>query len=109
MTITLFISLFTVGSLVCGIITEAIKKTYQNADREYSANVIALVDAIAVGGLGTTAAYMLMEIPWTVNNIICLLLMMVVIWLGATLGFDKVKQTLEQISQITPKEEKKDA
>lgn len=103
MTITLFISLFTIGSLVCGIITEAIKKTYQNAQKEYSANVIALVDAIVVGGFGTMAAYMLIGIPWTTNNIICLLLMCVTIWLGATLGFDKVKQTLEQISQITPR------
>lgn len=105
MTITLFISLFTVGSLACGLLTEAVKKAYENAKREYSANIVALVDALVVGGLGTAASYMLLNIPWTINNIICLILMIVVIWLGAMLGFDKVKQTLQQISQITPKEE----
>lgn len=103
MTVTLFISLFTIGSMACGLITEAIKKMYQNAGKDYSANIIALVDALVVGGLGTITAYMLMDIPWTVNNIICIVLMVVCIWLGAMLGFDKIKQTLEQIAVIIPK------
>lgn len=105
MTVTLFISLFTFGSMLCGVITEAIKNAYKNADKPYSANVIALVDALVVGGLGTATAYMLMGIPWTVNNIICLVLMCVVIWLGAMVGFDKILQTISQISNL-PKKEK---
>lgn len=103
MTVTLFISLFTIGSMACGLITEAVKKCYENAQKDYSANIIALVDALIVGGLGTATAYMLMDIPWTVNNIICLVLMIICIWLGAMLGFDKIKQTLEQIAVIIPK------
>lgn len=104
MTVTLFISLFTFGSMLCGVITEAIKTAYKNADKPYSANVIALVDALVVGGLGTATAYMLMGIPWTVNNIICLALMCVVIWLGAMVGFDKILQTISQISNLPKKE-----
>jgi len=100
MTVTLFISLFTFGSVLCGLITEAIKNVYKNAGKEYSANVIALVDAVIVGGLGTAVAYMLLGIPWTVNNIICLVLMCVVIWLGAMVGFDKVLQTISQITNL---------
>ena len=107
MTVTLFISLFSFGSLLCGLVTEAIKKAYQNAGREYSANIIAFVDALIVGGVGTATAYMLMGIPWTVNNIICLVLMCVVIWLGAMLGFDKVLQTISQINNL-PKKVKED-
>ena len=106
MTVTLFITIFTIGSMACGLLTEAIKKAYENASKEYSANVIALVDALIVGGLGTAGAYMLLGIEWTVNNIICLVLMIVVIWLGAMLGFDKVKQTIEQLINIKPQEEK---
>lgn len=104
MTVTLFVSLFTFGSLLCGLITEAIKNAYKNANKPYSANVIALVDAVVVGGLGTATAYMLLGIPWTVNNIICLALMCVVIWLGAMVGFDKVLQTIGQIGNL-PKED----
>ena len=103
MTVTLFISLFTIGSMACGLITEAVKKVYENAHRDYSANIIALADALIVGGLGTAIAYMLLGIDWTVNNVVCMLLMIVCIWLGAMLGFDKIKQTLEQIAVIIPK------
>ena len=48
---------------------------------------------------------MLLGIPWTVNNIICLVLMAVMIWLGAMVGFDKVIQTIGQISNLPKKED----
>lgn len=105
MTVTLFISMFTFGSLVCSLITEAVKKAFQNAGKEASANIIALVDAVVVGGFGTAVAYMLMNIPWSINNIICLLLMVVAVWIGAMIGYDKVIQTIEQLAR---KEEKKE-
>jgi len=101
MTITLFVTLFTVGATIAGLFTEAIKKAYQNAGKQYSANIIALIDSVVVGGLGTAAAYMLMGIPWTVNNVICLLLMMVVVWLASMLGYDKIAQMLEQIKNVS--------
>ena len=100
MTITLFISMFTIGSLVCALVTEAVKKAFENAKKEASANVLALVDAVVVGGLGTCVAYVLMGIPWTVNNIICVFLMIACVWVGAMIGFDKVKQLLEQIKRV---------
>ena len=108
MTVTLFISLFTFGSVLCGLITEAIKTAYKNAEKEYSANIIALADSLIVGGVGTATAYMLLGIPWTVNNIICLVLMCVVIWLGAMVGFDKVLQTISQISNLPRKEKEEE-
>lgn len=97
MTITMFITLLTIGSAVVSLLTEAIKKAYSNKGMEYSSNLIALVDAIVVGGGGTAVAYMLLGTPWTVNNIICLILMMVAVWIGAMIGFDKIKQLVEQI------------
>ena len=83
MTITMFISILTIGAAVTSLLTEAIKKAYQNADKDYSANVIALINAIVVGGGGTAVCYMLLNIPWTVNNIICLVLMAVAVWIGS--------------------------
>ena len=100
MTITLFISLFTLGSAVSGLFTEAVKKAYGNAGKEYSANVVALVDSAVVGGLGTAVAYMLLGIPWTINNIICLLCMIVVVWMASMIGYDKLMQLLNQITVI---------
>lgn len=99
MTVTLFVSIFTFGAMVAGLLTEAIKKAYENAGKEYSANVIALVDAVVVGGLGTAVAYMLMGIEWTTNNIICIFLMIVCVWMGAMLGYDKIIQLLNQLKK----------
>lgn len=110
MTVTLvvFSALFVGCSLAASLLTEAIKKWYENAGKEYSANVIALVNAIVVGGFGTAIAYTLLDIPWTVNNIICLGLMIVAIWVGAMVGYDKVVQMLKQLAELREKEKNGD-
>ena len=97
MSITLFITMFTVGAAAAALLTEAVKKFYANAGKECSPNVIALVDAVVIGAGGTAVVYMLMDIPWTVNNIICLGLMAVCVWIGSMIGYDKVVQLLKQI------------
>lgn len=99
MTITLFITLLTIGSMLCTLVTEAVKKAFENAKKEAAPNVLALVNAVVVGGLGTAVAYILMGIEWTTNNIICLVLMIVCVWIGSMIGFDKIKQLVEQIQK----------
>ena len=98
MTITLFITILTIGAAVTSLLTEAIKKFYENAKKEYSANAIALVNAIVVGWGGTAVTYILLGQPWTVNNIICLILMGEAVWIGSMIGYDKVIQLLKQIA-----------
>ena len=93
MTITLFLSLFTIGALISSLLTEALKKAFT----DMSANIMALIDAGVVGLAGTSAAYILMGVEWTTQNIICLLLMVVCIWIGSMVGYDKVLQTITQI------------
>ena len=100
MTVTLFIMLFTIGAAASGLFTEAIKKVYQNAGREYSANVIALTNAILIGGLGTGAAYIILGVDWTLKNIICIALMIVLIWMGSMIGYEKIIQLFAQLGSI---------
>ena len=106
MTITLFITFMTVAAAVSGLLTEAIKKAYQNAGRKYSANVIALINAAVIGGFGMAAVYMLLGIPWTINNIICLVIMIVAVWIGSMIGYDKIIQLLKQIQETEAKAER---
>lgn len=106
MTVTLFIMIFTIGAAASGLLTEAIKKAYQNAGKEYSSNVIALINAVIVGGFGSAGAYMILGIPFNVNNTICLALMIVLVWIGSMIGYDKIIQLFAQLGSIT-KEEKK--
>ena len=99
MSITLFVTMFAVGSAAAALLTEAVKKFYANVGKECSPNVVALVDAVVIGAGGTAVVYMLMNIPWTVNNIICLILMTVCVWIGSMIGYDKVAQLLKQIEE----------
>lgn len=100
MTITLFITILTIGASATTLLTEAIKKCCENAHFNYSANLIALINAVFVGCGGTAIYYCFTDIPWTVNNIICLFLMGVAVWLSSTLEYDKVLQLLAQISEM---------
>lgn len=100
MTITVFMSILAIGILVCSLLTEAIKKTYAEFDKKCSPNLIALIDAFVVGIIGTSMIYSLIGIPFTMNNIFCMILMAFAIWLGATVGYDKVTQTVAQIQAI---------
>lgn len=101
MTVTLFITILTLGSTVSGLITEAIKTAYAGANKPYSANAIALIDAIVVGIGGTAISYSFIGIDWTGNNILCMVLMGLAVWVSSMIGYDKVVQLLQQLSAIT--------
>ncbi len=93
MTIQLFLFLLTIGSTVSSLLTEALKKSFTDV----STNVIALINACIVGIIGTICAYILLDIQFTLANDVCIFLMAVCVWLGSMVGFDKLKQTFEQI------------
>ena len=100
MSIALFTILITIFSSISMLLTEAVKKAYSNAGKEYSANILALINAFVVGCGGTAVTYLLLGIAFTTTNIICLLLMGIVVWIGSMIGYDKIKQLIEQISVI---------
>lgn len=95
MTFEIFMFLFTIGSLVSGLFTEAMKRL----NNDFPANVTALFNAFIVGIFGTTIAYILMGITLTLPNIACIFLMGFCIWLGSMIGYDKVAQTIRQIKE----------
>lgn len=100
MTVTIFILLIAICSSVSALLTEGIKTWYQNAGKNYSANLIALINAIVVGCGGTAAAYVLIDIPFTLSNVLCLILMSGAVWLGSMIGYDKVLQLVTQIGNM---------
>lgn len=96
MTVTMFLILLSAFSVITGLVTEAIKKIVTDkANLPY--NIVALVVALIVGGVGTGVYYQLTGIPFTANNIIYMVLMGFASGLCAEVGFDKVKQAIEQI------------
>lgn len=98
MSVTLFVFILTIGAAFSSLLTQAVKKWYENRKSEYSSNMIALINAIVIGCGGTVVVYMLMGIPWSVNNIICIFLMGICVWIGSMIGYDKIIQLVQQIS-----------
>lgn len=97
MTLTLFMTLLTIFSLIVSLITEALKTMFKKLEVGYSANVVVLIVSLFVGAGGTAIAYLYLGIAFTTLNILCIALMAVAVWVGAMVGYDKVLQMIEQI------------
>ena len=100
MNASLFLILLSVFSVISGLVTEAIKKIV-NDKANLSYNLVALIVALIVGSVGCGTYYQLNGILFTVNNIIYMVLMGLSSGLTATVGYDKVKQTIEQLTGKT--------
>ena len=96
MTLALFITLVTILSLVSSLVTEALKK---NIEIKKPTLVVAIISAITGWG-GGVIAYILMGIAFTLQSVICLVLLAPTIWLTATLGYDKVMEVIKQIGGL---------
>lgn len=97
MNTTMFLILLSSFSFLSSLVTEAIKGIA--SDRVHlSYNIVALITALMVGGGGTGIYYQLNAVPFTVNNNIYIVLMGLASGLVSMVGFDKVKQAIEQLT-----------
>lgn len=103
MTVTVFLIILTACAAITSLLTEGIKKFLDEQKVTYASNILVLVIAVIVGCGATVLYYVNYQIPFNALNSVYLALMGVANWLGATLGYDKVRQT---IAQIGAKEEK---
>ena len=97
MTTATFLFLLSAFSVISSLITEAIKKLV-NDKANMSYNILALCVALVVGCVGCGLYYQLNGIIFDVNNIIYMILMCIASGLVATLGYDKVKQAIVQLT-----------
>ena len=97
MTTTTFLMLLSSFSVLSGLVTEGIKKLISDKTN-MSYNIIALVVALVIGGAGSAVYYQLNAIPFNIDNIIYLVLMGLASGLCSMVGFDKIKQAVEQIT-----------
>lgn len=96
MQVNLFLILLLFFATLSGLITEGIKKLIDDK-KNFSYNIIALAVSLIVGGIGCTIYYQLSSIPFTINNIIYIVLMGLASGLCSMVGYDKIKQTVEQL------------
>ena len=67
-------------------------------------NIVALIVALVVGVIGCAIYYQFYSLPFNVNNVICMILMGLASGLCSMVGFDKVKQALQQCGIIAKNE-----
>lgn len=99
MTVQIFLMLLTVFSTVTSIVTQGVKAFLDTTKATYSSNIVALFVAVIVGAGGTIIYYIANGIEWTLLNYIMIFIMALANWLGAMLGYDKVKQAITQINK----------
>ena len=96
-TTTTFFMLLSAFSIISGLVTEAIKKLLtEKANLSY--NLLALIVALIVGSVGCAIYYQLNNIMFTLNNVIYMILMGFASGLVSMLGFDKVQQAIQQLT-----------
>lgn len=98
MTVSIFLLLLTVFASITALVTEAVKKFLDAQKITYASNIVVLIIAMLIGAGGTAIYYVNYEIPFNALNSVYLALMGLANWLGAMIGYDKVKQAIEQIT-----------
>ena len=97
MTVTAFLIILTACAAITSLLTEGIKKFLDEQKVTYASNILVLVIAVIVGCGTTVLYYVNYQIPFNALNSVYLALMGLANWLGATIGYDKVRQTIAQI------------
>lgn len=92
-----FLILLSAFSVLSSLVTEGIKKIASDK-ANLSYNIVALIVALVIGGIGCGIYYQLNAIPFNTNNVIYMILMGLASGLTATVGYDKVKQAILQLT-----------
>lgn len=96
MTTTLFLTMLSAFSVLGGLVTEGFKNLLKDK-ANLPTNILALIVAMVIGCGGCAVFYQLNDIALTVNNIIYMILMGLASGLTSMVGYDKVRQTIEQL------------
>lgn len=100
MNLEAFIILLTVCAAVTSLLTEAVKSFLDMQKIRYASNIVVLVIAMVTGCAGAVVYYYIFAVPFTPLNCIMAVFLGLADWVGAMVGYDKVKQALGQMKGI---------
>ena len=95
MTITIFILGITICSAFTALVTEAVKKMIGEKSHP---NVIAAICSIIVAVITAIVYAVFTGIPVDTTYIVAGILLVIFSWIGAMVGYDKLIQTIRQIT-----------
>lgn len=91
------LALVTVFSIVTSLATQFVKMFLDTLKVSYASNIVVMVVAAVVGAGGTLLYYVNYQIPLNALTSVYLAIMCIMNCMGAMIGYDKVKQMLEQL------------
>lgn len=97
MTLEIFLFLLMFASVVTGLVTEGVKKMLEEAKKTYRANLLAGVAAVFVSVLSGMGYVILADIQIDDKMIVYLVALVLMSWLSAMVGYDKVVQAIIQM------------
>ena len=100
MDIQLFITLLFILSTISSLLTEAVKVFISSIEKKTYPNLIALISSLIVGSGGAAAAYVWLNIPFTLPNILAIVAMAFAVAIGSMVGYDKIAQLVTQIKGV---------
>lgn len=82
-------------SIFTALVTEAVKKTFSGHD--FNGNLLAAVVSVVVAGLICTGYVILKDIAVTQKVVVEVVALVILSWLCAMVGYDKVKEAILKI------------
>ena len=98
MTVELFMTMLFAVSVANGLLTESIKKVLDEFEKTYSSNVIAGMVSVCIGGFTCYAHAMFSGTEVSDLLVITYIAFVIMSWVCAMVGYDKVMQAVKQIT-----------
>lgn len=84
-------------SVLTSLTVEAIKKILNEKEIDYSSNLLAMIVSVVLTIIVCILYMVYFAIPFTAQTIVIVISLTFLSFLSATVGFDKIKQLLEQL------------
>ena len=82
---------------ICATLTSLIVEGIKKMTEVKKPTVVAAIVAVIVGALVPIGYYLVKHIAFTSADVVYLVGMVVLTWLSATCGYDKIKEAIEQL------------
>ena len=86
-------------SVFTSLVVEGVKKLLDEKGKTYSANLLAVIVSVVSTLIVSILYIVYSSIPFTPQIIVIVIALMIFSFLSATVGYDKIKQLVEQLGK----------
>lgn len=97
-----FLLCLLISSTLTGLVTQGVKKLLDEGGKTWKANLLAAICAIVVSVAVGIGYCVIMSVPFSATIAVYFAALIVLSWLCAMVGYDKVMQTIRQLQQGQP-------